>query len=408
MGNLCSIFHSKYKNLIKVIPCARKAHLMDYILFGWQSSTYKLKNSNKKWFMKSQSEIVEDTGIALSTLQSYLKQFESEGLIERRQALYSRTTENNVFEVKKGAYISITEKLLTLLTGNHNHQDSNTSHHQHKVCTDSKNNPLSEVSSNDKIKASCANTNNIKGIENFDLRGLYIRDLYTSHKNNIRFKKRIPFVDKPILSRLINQHDIIQKYVETQIKEEIPVEIKNLILGTFFNLTFEHKKQFSSPEQVVAEYLFSLINTDFCLPAVQDFKHRNDILSKLIRNNNWRTPKGFYKHFYLGSNFKDKKDVREKQWLEIKEREMKQQPNELVLSQHDAALDRVETQIMEKGSLIEELTQSIYQQKTKEQISIIRAQIHKIRVELNVLYDEQRTIEQAIEKEEGDAIKLCA
>lgn len=408
MGNLCSIFHSKYKNLIKVIPCARKAQLMDYILFGWQSSTYKLKNSNKKWFMKSQSEIVEDTGIALSTLQSYLKQFESDGLIERRQALYSRTTDNNAFEVKKGAYISITEKLLTLLTGNQSPLDRNTSHHQHKVCTNSTNKPLREISSSEKINANCTNTNNIKGIENLDLRGLYIRDLYNSHKNNIKLKKSIPSVDNTTRNRLINQHDIIQKYVETQIKEEIPVEIKKLLLGTFFNLTFEHKKQFSSPEQVVAEYLFSLINTEFCLPSVQDFKHRNDILSKLIRNNIWRTPKGFYKHFYLGSNFKDKKELREKQWKHIKEREMKQQSNELALFQHGAALERVEAQIMEKGILIEELTQSIYQQKSEEQISIIRVQINKLRSELNVLYDEQSSIELELEKKEGKTMNLCA
>ncbi len=406
MGNLCSIFHSKYKHLIKIIPCARKAHLMDYILFGWQASTYKLKNSNKKWFMKSQAEIVEDTGIALSTLQSYLKQLENDGLIERRQALYSRTNENNVFEVKKGSYISVTDKLLKLLK---NDQASE----RNDICqqAEAPENSASETiiaSLNDgQLHSSCIKINKIEGIENLNLRGSYIRDLYKSHSNNIKFKNSFGFVDKTALNKLKNQYEIIQKYVATHIKEEIPEEIKKLILGTFFNLTFEHKKQFSAPEQVVAEYLFSLINTNFCLPKVTDFKHRNDILSKIIRSNNWRTPKGFFNHFYLGKNFKEKQEIRERQWQNKKECEIKQ-PNCLSISPYQSVLEKVEGQIIEKGSLIEELTQSIYKQTSEEHISLIREQISKLRSELNFLYEEQLRLENQIEKEESNAIKWCA
>ena len=97
MGNLCYIFHSRFKNLIKVIPSTRKAQLLDYILLGWQTSIYTLKGSDKKWFMKPYSQIVEDTGIPKSTLERYIKELADAGFIERRQALYSRTVWQGTF-----------------------------------------------------------------------------------------------------------------------------------------------------------------------------------------------------------------------------------------------------------------------------------------------------------------------
>lgn len=93
MGNLCSIFHKRFKNLTKIIPNSNQAILMDYILLGWQTSTYRLKNSTNKWFMKDHKLIAEDLGIKLSTMRSYLKLFEEQGFIERRQALYNTKTE---------------------------------------------------------------------------------------------------------------------------------------------------------------------------------------------------------------------------------------------------------------------------------------------------------------------------
>lgn len=107
------------------------------------------------------------------------------------------------------------------------------------------------------------------------------------------------------------------------IKEEIPDEIKHLVLGTFINLVVKHKITLSSPEQVVAEYLFALINTEFFIKNIDCIKHRNNILAKLLRTNQWQTPKGFYNYFYLGKNFKDKNDIREKGWEESKSLEIK-------------------------------------------------------------------------------------
>lgn len=398
MGNLCSIFHSRFKNLIKIIPCARKAQLMDYILLGWQTSTYKLKNSDKKWFMKPHDEIVEETQIKLSTLRDYLKEFEEQGFIERRQARYNRKKSNGEYYVTMGGYISITDKFITLLKAEPNNQPKSSPE-------TNTNNP----NPHDNEKQNEPNSSffdEIQRIDSLKTGESYIRDLHTRFNNNIKFKQLINSVDKPTLDRLIYQYGTIQKFINTEIKEEISEEIKKLVLGTFFNLTFEHKKQFSVPEQIAAEYLFSLINTEFCLPEVHDFKHRNYILSKIIRKNNWKTPKGFYNHFYMGQDFKDKQELREKQWEDEKRQEI-QQPKEIPLIQQDNRLASIEAQILEKGTLIEELTHSIYLQTSEELILSIREKIQTLKAELNSLWNEQWVIEREIEQE-GIGIKLCA
>lgn len=398
MGNLCSIFHTRFKNLIKIIPCARKAQLMDYILLGWQSSTYTLKNSDKKWFMKPHDEIVEETQIKLSTLREYLKEFEQEGFIERRQARYNRKNSNGEYYVTMGGYINITDKFIDLIKA-----DS---------LNITKSSPSRQINEPEpKIQTDFQNSNstifdNNQIIDSLKSGESYIRDLRFSFNNNIKLKHLINSVDKNTFERLLKQFESIHHYVNTEIKEEIPDEIKKVLLGTFFNLTFEHKKQLSSPQQVAAEYLFSLINTQYCLPQVNDFKHRNNILAKKLRSNQWKTPKGFYAHFYLGHNFKDKQQMRDKKWQEQKEREMNPS-NDLNLTKTNVKLIHIEAQIVEKGTLIETLTESIYQQTDEEHTLFIRQQIVTLKQELSVLYDEQWIIEKELENEEN-TMKWCA
>ncbi|HFC9843794.1 TPA: helix-turn-helix domain-containing protein [Legionella pneumophila] len=392
---------------MKVIPSARKAQLVDYILLGWQTSTYTLKNSDHKWFMKPYAEIVEDTGIPKSTLERYIKELHDEGFIERRQALYSRTKEHGGFEVKKGTYIHITDKLLKLImpsdlvsetspadtTAIHN--DQNYSYQEDKQ---DKNN----------IEPECKDVDINEGFESLKMRGLYIRDLYPSlFINNIIFKKLTHSVDKATLQRLTKQFETIRSLLYSEINEEISDEVKKLVLGTFFNLTFEHKKQLSSPKQLVAEYLFALLNIEFYLPDVICFKHRNNILAKMIRENRWRIPKGFYKHFYLGQNFKDQQELREERWQKQKNNEIN--PNHEMIEEHkDERLIELEVQMLEKSTLLDTLTQSIYQQSSEEIIVTIRERIQEVRQELEYLWHQQFLVEQEIESHALNLIKRCA
>jgi DNA-binding Lrp family transcriptional regulator len=390
MGNLCSIFHSRFKNLIKVIPSARKAQLVDYILLGWQNSTYKLKGSENKWFMKPYSVIVEDTGIPKSTLERYLKELNDDGFIERRQALYCRNKNLNEFEVKKGGYISITEKLLKLLIPVEHTSDTGL---VKNIVSNSK--QSHQVNYKEKItkQTQCEIIEKNEGIDCIKMRGLYIRDLYsTTPINNITQNKINQSVDKSKLQGLNQQFESIQQFLYTDIKEEVPIEVKKLILGTFFNLTFDNQRQFSAPKQLAAEYLFALLNVDFYLPHVVCFKHRNNILSKMVRMNQWRTPKGFYKHFYLGKDFKDQHELREQRWKNQKELE-----KSLVFAMEEEKDERLivlESQMFEKSILISELTQALYQQSSKESIIKLREQIQNIKNDLENLWVQQALIEQ--------------
>ncbi|HAU0213678.1 TPA: helix-turn-helix domain-containing protein [Legionella pneumophila] len=408
MGNLCSIYHVRFKHLMKVIPSARKAQLVDYILLGWQTSTYTLKNSSNKWFMKPYAQIVEDTGIPKSTLERYIKELVEEGFIERRQALYSRTKEQGGFEVKKGNYIHITDKLLAQILPSQPVPET-----PQEDTTDIHNNPndYSEQDNQeqDNIEPECKEVDINEGIDPLKMRGLYISDLYPSFFiNNIIFKKLTRSVDKPTLKRLSQQFETIQNLLYSEIKEEIPDEVKKLVLGTFFNLTFEHKKQLSSPKQLAAEYLFALLNSEFYLPDVTCFKHRNNILSKMIRENRWRTPKGFYKHFYLGQDFKDQQELREERWQKQKNNEMNPKQG-IIEEQKDERLTQLEVQMLEKSTLLDTLTQSIYQQSSEEVIVTIRERIQEVRRELEHLWHQQFLIEQECEQQGIlNQTKLCA
>ncbi|WP_238586000.1 helix-turn-helix domain-containing protein [Legionella nautarum] len=380
---------------------------MDYILLGWQTSTYKLKGSTNKWFMKPYKEIAQDTDIPVSTLHRYIKELEEEGFIERRRSKYCRTKKDGEFNSTIGAYINVTDKLLAKLktepeispapavvapapVNNSTNDDNRRSEQETPLEGDKQNQDRFDLKQNERI-------------DSLILRESYIRDLYISSPiNTISFGKTCS-VDKPTLHRLTQAFDSVQQFLSQEVKEEVPDAIKNLVAGTFFNLIIKSRKEFSSPQQLAAEYLFALLNVDFYLPKISCLRHRNNILSKMIRDNSWRTPKGFYKHFYLGQSFKDKEDLREKRWLREKEKEMKQKAYAFE-TVNDERLQRVEAQMTEKNDLIDELTNSIYQHSDEDVINTIRERIRLHRKELEALWAEQRRIEQEIEAEE----KRCA
>ncbi|WP_253255877.1 helix-turn-helix domain-containing protein [Legionella quinlivanii] len=379
---------------------------MDYLLLGWEKSTYQLKGSSNKWFMKPYEEIATDTGIPKGTFQRYLKEFSDKGFIERRQALFTRTA-NGEFQVKKGAYINITEKFLSILKqpGNESKNLSDESNSIHSKRR--KSNP--DITSDNK-KASCSNKSIFEMIEPLNLRSLYISDLYSSSlKTNIIGRNLFSSVDKDKHQRTIKQFEAVQQFLLSDVKEEIPEPIKELISGTFFNLLVKNKVQISAPKQLAAEYLFALLNTQFYLPKVTCFKHRNNILSKLLRAKQWQTPKGFYNHFYLGGQFKDKQVLRETRWQEDKDTEINPRTNLSKEDNQEPRLAAVEAAICAKATLLDTLKQAIIQQSDEESILLMRKKIHDARQELEALWEQQRILELELEQQtmEDDSL-LCA
>lgn len=396
MRNLCSIFHARFKRLREIIPNARAAQLMDYILLGWQNSNYKLKDSDQKWFMKEYKTLVNETGIPLSSLKRYLKEFKNSNLIETKQALYSRSNENG-FEVKKGCYITITPKLLDFL------EIENLSNE--KSVDNSENNESIEHYQVQKPilkKQECINFNKNELTEKLNLSRSYIRNLYFSLNNNISSQKIIKNVDNEESFRANALLETIEKTLYSDIKEEIPDEIKNLVFGTFVNLVVKHKVILSSPKQVVAEYIFALINYDFFLKNVDCIKHRNNILAKLLKTNSWKTPKGFYNYFYLGENFKDKARIREEWWSKTKENEKQQCPNFLNIGHHlngerDSRLVKVENEMSIVYAKIDSLKEALPSLFDENERINIRNKIEELTYELHQLWDLQKNIEGEVE-----------
>jgi len=430
MGNLCSIFHKRFKHLVHIVGCPKKAQLLDYILLSWQTSKYRLKNSDKKWFMKPYNEIHDDTGIARSTLERYIKDLDDAGLIERRQALCTRRKDNtsDSYEVKKRCYINITDKLLVLLNQKASEQTKPSSTKNNEAV-----NKQEEINNNhpsvpvEKLKTT-PERQKIKqneGTGHLISRGsIYISDHYSIVNNIVNPGNDLVDVDNPDELRRLKKFETMKSFVETEIKEEISDEVKQLVLGTFFNLFFLHKKEFSSPEQLISEYLFMLLNKEFYMPDISCIKHRNNILSKVLRENAWKTPRGFYKYFYLGQRFKDKKELKEAKIAQEKQQEgvalesssvthdnfyvQKDSPpksnknRELIKTTKDK-LDRIGLEIHQEGAYL----QKIELEYKLGDSSITEVIIEKTALHLNKLYKEQAALEETLMSldEEYD---LCA
>lgn len=394
--NLSSIIHARFKRLREIIPNVRAAQLMDYILLGWQTSNYKLKNSNHKWFMKEYKNLVEDTGIPLSSLKRYLKDFKDNGLIDTKQALYSRSNESG-FEVKKGCYINITPKLLNLLELNKTTNEETVNNLEDNGLD--KKEGLSKSLLN---ITKCINFDKNEPTEKLNLSRLYIRDLYNPSNNNITSKNTVINVNNEESLRANALLETIKKTLYSDIKEEIPNEIKSLVFGTFVNLVVKHKINLSSPKQVVAEYIFALINYDFFLKNVNCINHRNNILAKLLKTNSWKTPKGFYKYFYLGENFKEKTKIREEWWARAKEDEINLSIYSINLGYYlngkkDSRLLEVENQMDSVNDSIASLKEKLETLTDIDERTQIRIKIEKLTNELYQLWDVQKSIEREVE-----------
>lgn len=84
-------------------------------------------------------------------------------------------------------------------------------------------------------------------------------------------------------------------------------------------------------------------------------------------------------------------------------------PNHEMIEEHkDERLIELEVQMLEKSTLLDTLTQSIYQQSSEEIIVTIRERIQEVRQELEYLWHQQFLVEQEIESHALNLIKRCA
>ena len=287
MGNLCSIYHAHFDKLVALTNNHNKAVFLDKCLFWWQISTYTL-DDEKVWFTRSIPHMAGELAIAERSVSRYLAEFEEKGLLERTCKL-SSSNKNNQFKVTKRLYIRITEKFLQLL--------------KLKSTT-------SDASEKDE---DCSFLDQCGEIDNANLAGsLYKdKDLNPINNNTVSHLDNVNNLETTLT--LPNKASNIISYpVESQIGERITEPLKNYIKGMLYNVKKQYEVHFSDPNKLFAEIVFS-ITQDCQWQGINDVHHRINVIAKILRKNQWKTPKGFYNHWDVGHQFRKKEQNRFKQ-----------------------------------------------------------------------------------------------
>jgi len=291
MKNLSSINHNNFSKLHELTNSYNKATLLDKLIYWWQISTFTLPNNPHIWFTRSRERIAEESKLSLRTIDRYLNEFTTEGLIEKTNKLF----------IKKNLYIRITDKLLLAL-GLSSQDVGSTFKNISPTQT------TYEITKELSIQEmECKKTTQHGSIDT----AMLAVPIYKEQDNNLtnstvrqddnvnNFKKELP--------ETTNNQSVshFPKYpIEKIIGEQLTPQFTNYIKGTLKNLTTQHNIKASSPEQLYAEVVFAVLNKQHQFVGIPDNNHRINLIAKLIRENRWRTPKGFYNHSEIGKHFK--------------------------------------------------------------------------------------------------------
>ena len=284
--NLCSIYHAHFNTLVGLTNNAKKAVFLDKCIFWWQISKYSL-GDGKIWFTRKLPEIAHELSMSERTVSRYLSEFENLGFLEKTCKL-SASNQEEGFRVTKRLYIRVTEKLLALLQirtkDGTTKKEINTS-----ACSFS--NQFGKIDP-DKLASS-----------------IYKEKDYKQTNNSTVSNERIVNNLKKLPKKNTQQRTATQYPIEPQIGERISKRLKNYIKGMLSNVKTQHDLSFSDPNKLFAEVVFSATQ-DLQWPGIDNPHHRVNIIAKLIRQKQWRTPKGFYNHWDVGRLFKAQERTR--------------------------------------------------------------------------------------------------
>jgi len=281
MGNLCSIFHNKLDLLKSQAGSLAKAEFLDKCLFWWQISNYTIKNSSHTWFTRTTDQMAKEVGCSERTIRRYLADLIDKGLIEKQvRERYSKTHGKHITSL----HIRITDKLLAILK-----TYTTTSQAPKEKQTDSKNLPQNDrtcsdslsVPSYNKEKEYKYNNNTVSQNDNVNLGDNKESHLHSTPKQTLTFE------------------------IEKKIGEIVSIEVKNQVKGMMVNLEKQHGIILNNKERLFAEIIYSLINPQQ-FSGIKSATHKINIISKLLRQKRWSTPKGFYNHFETGQDFKQR------------------------------------------------------------------------------------------------------
>lgn len=282
-NNISTIYHDRHDQLKLLAGSPAKAEFLSKLLFWWQISKYKIKNSDHIWFTRTTDELAAGTGLSESSVGRYLRDFSKKNLIEKR--VLKRYSKKHAQDIAC-LHIRITEKLLALLKTNTTAKPSTTNQtEQHNKNTGSKN--LSHIDDTPSLNLTDHTSNNKGGYLN----------------NNTVNQSHVNYVTKKPSS---SQKTFFA--IEKEIGERVTVELKERVKGMLFNVLKDLGEKLEHHEKLFAEVIFSVTN-DQQFKGLQCMTKKINSIAKLIRNKQWRTPKGFYNHWDVGQTFKDREEI---------------------------------------------------------------------------------------------------
>ncbi len=299
MQNISSINHANFARLHELTNNYNKATLLDKLVFWWQISTYTL-DDGQIWFTRCLNQIAHDSKISKRSVERYLRDFEAAGLIEKTNRLYK----------KKNLYIRITEKLLVIL---------GTPALLNTPSLSEQPNPADISPVITKSEGLFLNHFGVTDSANLAV------SIYKEKDNNELNNSTVS--NGCIVDKFKTPEPIAKKFptfaIESQIGERLSEPFKNYIKGTLHNLQTQHNVTFSNPNQIFAEMVFSVLNVNHQFVGLIDNHHRINAIAKIMRQNQWKTPKGFYNHWDIGHYFKDKRHCDEARQRQEKLAELK-------------------------------------------------------------------------------------
>lgn len=300
MKNLSAINHNRFSQLFEITNSYNKATLLDKFIYWWQISTFTIANDPHIWFTRSREQIAEESRLSLRTVDRYLNEFSQKGFIEKTNKLL----------LKKHLYIRVTNKLLTIL-GLANQQQ-----------TPTKKSSFSTFQSTGKKIMQTKKCNILSQDGSIDFANLAV-SIYKEKYNKIN-NSTVKTHCHVIQTKNKNTDKVIHSHSETLIQQNTDKpfsssRLSQYIRGIIKNLTVQHGLKISAPEQLYAEIEYSVLNKTHQFIGIEDNIHRLNLIAKLLRNNLWKTPKGFFKYSAAGKLVQQNIIKNEKKWQETKE-----------------------------------------------------------------------------------------
>lgn len=256
-----SIYYYGFNKLLSLTKCPKEALLLDKIIFYHQGTL--LKRDDRLWFTKKIPELAAELGFSESRIYIYLRNLEEEGLIIRKRFKY--------YGVPR-TFIAITEIL------------------------------------QDKLQIDPPQTSN----------AVEIKEKNPDLDDNINER-----MDSVVSTDTINKekNNVINNITHSNFNPKFTYSEVNIVKGMLSNVQKNHGVKLSSPQQVLDEVLFSLSNKQQ-FQNIETFQHKINVISLLLRNNRWKTPKGFNKYSPDAQHYQDKYEKDNETRLQIKKEEL--------------------------------------------------------------------------------------